>query len=208
MLKNKIPAWKRAIDVGCVVATLPITVPIAVGVSSYIKLVSKGPVLFKQERIGLDCKPFTCYKFRSMHANADVNNHATHVTDLIKSDKPMSKIDKQDSRLIPGAKLIRAIGLDELPQLLNVLKGDMSIVGPRPCVPYEFEQYESWHKERFNTLPGITGLWQVSGKNKTTFKKMIELDIEYIKQLNLITDLKIIVNTIPVLLSQTMENKQ
>lgn len=208
ILKNKIPLWKRIIDIGCVFVTLPVTVPIALIISIYIKLVSKGPVLFRQERVGLDCNLFTCYKFRSMHLNSDVKNHADHVSYLIKSNNPMSKIDNDDPRLIIGAKLIRSIGLDELPQLWNVLKGDMSIVGPRPCVKYEFDQYEPWQKERFKTLPGITGLWQVSGKNKTTFKKMIELDIEYVQNLNFFDDLKIIANTIPFLLAQAIESKQ
>lgn len=208
MLKYKTPVWKRAIDVGCVIVTLPITIPLAIGMSLYIKLVSKGPILFKQERIGLNCEPFVCYKFRSMYVDADIKNHVFHINGLIKSDKPMIKIDKKDNRLIPGAKLIRSIGLDELPQLWNVLKGDMSIVGPRPCIRYEFDQYEGWQKERFKTLPGITGLWQVSGKNKTTFKKMIELDIQYVKNLNFLTDLKIIINTIPALFSQALESKQ
>lgn len=208
MLFKKIPVWKRAIDVCCVGITLPITIPLAIIVACYVKLVSKGPVLFKQERIGLNCKSFTCYKFRSMHTNTNSVNHFTHINGLIKSDKPMTKIDKNDSRLIYGAKLIRTLGLDELPQLWNVLKGDMSIVGPRPCIPYEFNHYESWQKERFKTLPGITGLWQVSGKNKTTFRKMIELDIEYVKNLNFLTDLKIIANTIPAIFSQVLEIKQ
>jgi len=195
------PKWKRFVDVACVIVSLPITMPLSLGIAAYIKFVSKGPVLFKQKRIGLGCKPFVCYKFRSMHVDADEKNHERHVSQLIVSNKPMEKIEN-DPRLITGAKFLRKYGLDELPQLWNVLKGDMSIVGPRPCVLYEFDKFESWQKERFNSLPGITGLWQVSGKNKTSFKKMVELDIEYGKNPNIITDLRIIINTIPSILFQ------
>lgn len=195
------PKWKRFVDVACVITSLPITMPLALGIATYIKFVSKGPVLFKQKRIGLGCNPFVCYKFRSMHVDADEKNHERHVSQLIVSNKPMEKIEN-DPRLITGAKFLRKYGLDELPQLWNVLKGDMSIVGPRPCVSYEFDKFESWQKERFNSLPGITGLWQVSGKNKTSFKKMVELDIEYGKNPNIITDLRIIINTIPSILFQ------
>jgi lipopolysaccharide/colanic/teichoic acid biosynthesis glycosyltransferase len=107
-----------------------------------------------------------------------------------------------DSRIIPLGKVIRAAGLDELPQLLNVLNCEMSLVGPRPCLPYEAEQYLPWQRERFNAAPGLTGLWQVNGKNRTTFTRMMELDIEYTRKKSLWLDLKIIVLTVPALLVQ------
>ena len=115
----------------------------------------------------------------------------------------MVKMDATgDSRIIPLGKLLRSSGLDELPQLINVLKGEMSLVGPRPCLPYEAEKYLPWQQERFNAAPGLTGLWQVSGKNRTTFTRMMQLDIEYAQNKSLWLDLKIIFKTIPALLVQ------
>ena len=205
--KREVPVWKRAIDIGFVIVTLPVTIPIAAIVASYIKLTSDGPVLFKQERVGLGCKTFTCYKFRSMHVNAETTSHQSHIKNLMELNVPMVKIDnKGDSRLIPGAKFLRSTGLDELPQLWNVLKGDMSIVGPRPCIPYEFKQFKTWHKERFNTLPGITGLWQVNGKNRTTFQRMMELDVEYTRNCSPLMDIRIMINTIPAIVKQVVYN--
>jgi lipopolysaccharide/colanic/teichoic acid biosynthesis glycosyltransferase len=120
----------------------------------------------------------------------------------------MTKLDSRDSRLIPGGWLIRALGLDELPQILNVLKGDMSIVGPRPCLPYEFDNYSPRHRERFNAVPGLTGLWQVSGKNRTTFEEMIRLDIAYSNETSLWLDLRIILMTVPALFLQVGDTRK
>ena len=115
----------------------------------------------------------------------------------------MKKMDVHgDPRMIPGGRLLRVSGLDELPQIINVLQGDMSLVGPRPCIPYEYEKYLPWQRERFDTLPGLTGLWQVSGKNRTTFIEMMHLDIEYVRNKTLWLDLKIIAKTIPALIVQ------
>jgi exopolysaccharide production protein ExoY len=119
---------------------------------------------------------------------------------------PMTKMDvKGDPRIIPFGSILRSSGLDELPQLINVLKGEMSLVGPRPCTEYEFEQFQPWHKQRFRALPGLTGLWQVSGKNKTTFNEMINLDIYYANHATFWFDLKIMCKTIPVLFGQVKE---
>jgi len=119
------------------------------------------------------------------------------------SDAPMIKLDSSgDSRIIPLGKILRASGLDELPQLFNVLSGEMSLIGPRPCLPYEAEQYLPWQRERFNAAPGLTGLWQVSGKNRTTFTRMIQLDIEYARNKSFWLDVKIIFKTVPALLVQ------
>ena len=121
----------------------------------------------------------------------------------------MTKLDANgDSRIIPFGKFLRASGLDELPQLINVLRGEMSLVGPRPCVAYEAEKYLPWQRERFNAAPGLTGLWQVSGKNRTTFTRMMELDIEYTRRKNLWLDLKIIFMTVPALLVQMRDMKR
>lgn len=205
LAKMKLPIWKRTMDLLLIVATAPITIPISLIICLYIRLVSSGSVLFKQERIGVGCEPFMCYKFRSMYENATTLLHQSHLHDVIENGKSMKKIDQTDPRLIPGAKWLRASGLDELPQLINVLKGEMSIVGPRPCLEYEFQFYKKSGHKRFEVLPGLTGLWQVSGKNNTTFKKMVMLDIFYAKRHSLLMDLKIILSTFPLLLSQLLK---
>jgi lipopolysaccharide/colanic/teichoic acid biosynthesis glycosyltransferase len=141
-----------------------------------------------------------------MAVNAETNSHRQHAQDLIKSKTPMIKLDAhKDPRLIPFGSVLRACGLDELPQLLNVLRGEMSIVGPRPCIPYECEAYEPWHWARFDALPGLTGLWQVSGKNRTTFDQMVKLDIEYTQRRSFCLDVAIIFKTVPALWRQYCE---
>jgi lipopolysaccharide/colanic/teichoic acid biosynthesis glycosyltransferase len=120
----------------------------------------------------------------------------------------MTKLDAiKDSRIIPLGGILRATGLDELPQLINVLRGEMSIVGPRPCVGYEYEMYEPWQKRRFDAVPGLTGLWQVSGKNRTTFNQMINLDIEYSERATLWLDVKIMLKTVPALVVQCCDQR-
>jgi lipopolysaccharide/colanic/teichoic acid biosynthesis glycosyltransferase len=143
------------------------------------------------------------YKFRTMVDGVDTSAHEKHVSNLIEGNSPMTKLDARgDKRLIPVGRLLRAGGLDELPQLVNVLRGEMSIVGPRPCLPSEYALYLPWQRERFLGLPGLTGLWQVSGKNRTTFNEMIELDIQYVRKQSLLLDLKIMLKTIPLLLAE------
>jgi exopolysaccharide production protein ExoY len=204
-----LPAWKRALDVGLILLALPILIPVVLAICGMICFVSKGPILYKQDRVGRGGRKFLCYKFRTMHVGADSASHQGHLQQLIHSDAPMTKMDARgDKRIIPGGVLLRATGLDELPQLINVLKGEMSIVGPRPCLPYEAEHYLPWQRGRFNATPGLTGLWQVSGKNKTTFTEMIRLDIEYSRRTNPWLDLEIIFKTIPVLVLQALETSQ
>jgi len=143
-----------------------------------------------------------------MKVGADNGVHKNYLKELIRSETPMTKMDSRgDSRLIPLGALLRATGLDELPQLFNVLRGEMSIVGPRPCIPYECEDYSPWQMGRFDTLPGLTGLWQVNGKNKTTFNEMINHDITYARNKSLWLDIKIIAKTIPALLVQVRESR-
>jgi len=198
--------WKRTLDVLCILAAAPLVLPLCFLIGLAIKLVSPGPVLFKQERVGLRGRRFTCFKFRSMTVNAETTVHQGHLVSLMKSDRPMVKLDaKGDLRVIPGGIWLRSLGLDELPQLLNVFLGDMSLVGPRPCVPYEYSQYTSRHRRRLETLPGLTGLWQVKGKNRTTFEEMINLDIHYVEHKSLLLDLSIIARTIPAILIQVVE---
>lgn len=203
-----IPAWKRRLDMVVVLITLPVWLPIAVFIAVVIRLVSVGPVLFKQERIGYRGERFMCLKFRTMRVGADTAVHQGHLKQLMEANVPMVKMDSSgDRRIIPFGRLLRASGLDELPQLINVLRGEMSLVGPRPCLPYEYENYLPWQKERFTTLPGLTGLWQVSGKNKTTFVEMIQLDIKYARNKTVWLDLIIMLRTIPALAVQVVETR-
>lgn len=200
------PVWKRFLDVGCLLLALPTLLPLMLGLAALIKLVSPGPVFFRQERIGFMGRRFKILKFRTMKVNAEVGTHQNHLKDLINSNTPMTKMDaKGDPRIIPFGSILRSSGLDELPQLINVLRGEMSLVGPRPCTEYEFEQFQPWHKQRFRALPGLTGLWQVSGKNKTTFNEMINLDIYYANHASFLFDLKIMTRTFPVLFGQVRE---
>jgi len=202
------PFWKRVLDCFSVVVLSPFLLVVAGTVALYIKLSSRGPVLFKQERVGVGGNRFLCMKFRTMKVGADHRAHKDYFRQLMRKETPMTKMDLGgDERLIPFGAVLRATGLDELPQLINVCRGEMSIVGPRPCLPYEYEEYSNWARRRFEALPGLTGLWQVSGKNRTTFNEMIQLDIWYAEHRSLWLDLKIIVRTIPALVVQVMETR-
>jgi exopolysaccharide production protein ExoY len=204
-----LPFWKRPLDIGVVLLAAPAALAIFLFFWVYLKLVSPGPVFFKQERVGRGGRKFLCFKFRTMRADNNVGVHRDHLADLMKSNRPMQKLDSVgDQRILPLGRLVRATGVDELPQLINVWWGEMSVVGPRPCTPYEFDLYEPWHKERCAALPGLTGLWQVSGKNRTTFEEMILLDIKYARHPSLWQDLKIIAKTIPALLGQVQDQRK
>jgi lipopolysaccharide/colanic/teichoic acid biosynthesis glycosyltransferase len=199
----RLPRWKRAIDIIFSLAALPVLAFSTLLTATMMALVSPGPVLFRQERVGYRGRRFMCFKFRTMHVAVDSATHQEHCERLIRSNAPMVKMDARgDARLIPGGWVIRASGLDELPQIINVLRGEMSVVGPRPCVPYEYAQYLPWQRARFNAMPGLTGLWQVSGKNRTTFEEMIRLDIRYAENRSPGMDLKIMAMTIPAMLRQ------
>jgi exopolysaccharide production protein ExoY len=202
---NALPAWKRALDLGCLVFAAPALLPIMAIIAVIIRFSSAGPILFKQERIGLGGRSFMCFKFRTMAHSAETNTHQKHLENLISSDTPMKKLDSHDGRVCGIGRLLRASGLDELPQVFNIIRGEMSFVGPRPCVRYEFDKYRPEHRARFNAVPGLTGLWQVSGKNKTTFRQMVALDIAYSRNLSLWQDVSILFRTFPVLLEQTSE---
>jgi len=202
----RIPRWKRVLDIVCILIASPVLLPVMVVISVLIKLGSKGPILFQQQRIGHLGQRFTCLKFRTMVTDADTTVHEGHCARLIDSDLPMVKMDSHgDSRVVPFGRQLRATGLDELPQVINVLRGDMSLVGPRPCLPCEFDRHLDWQKERYNTLPGLTGLWQVSGKNTTTFNQMIRFDLEYDRTKSLWLDLTIMLRTIPAVITQVRE---
>jgi lipopolysaccharide/colanic/teichoic acid biosynthesis glycosyltransferase len=174
-------------------------------------------VFFKQVRIGKDGKPFNFYKFRTMYVNNDDSIHREFTKKLIAESKnghgelsktlinesgELQQVKKivNDPRITPIGRFLRKTSLDELPQLFNVLKGDMSLVGPRPCLPYEWEEYEAWHKRRLSVTPGCTGLWQVSGRSAVGFNDMVILDLYYIENMSPLMDLKIIFKTFPVML--------
>ncbi len=201
-------AWKRALDITCIVLLFPLWLPVMLAMSLWIKLVSPGPIIFRQQRIGHRGKRFMILKFRSMTVNADTGGHEKHFASLMKKNCPMTKLDaKGDSRVIPGFRLLRAMGLDELPQLFNVLRGEMSLVGPRPCTPFEFERYTLRQARRVEAPPGLTGYWQVNGKNKTTFTRMIALDLVYARRMSFTLDVLIMLKTAPALIGQVLENR-
>lgn len=203
-----LPTWKRIMDVGFCLAALPALLIATAAAVLVTKVVSPGPILFRQERVGYRGRRFFLYKFRTMRARSDTAVHQEYLARLLKSNAPMQKLDTHDERLIPGAWLWRASGLDELPQIINVLRGEMSLVGPRPCIPYEYDQYTPDQRTRLDSVPGLTGLWQVSGKNRTTFERMVELDIEYAQQRSLIFDLRIILKTLPALWVQVSDTRE
>lgn len=202
-LTDPLPVWKRAVDLACCCVALPILALLALMVAVLMSLVSPGPIFFRQERVGYMGRRFRLFKFRTMRVGVETSNHQAHFATLMATNAPMQKLDVTgDARLIPGGWLIRALGLDELPQIINVLRGEMSIVGPRPCIPYEFEGYTPLQKRRFRAAPGLTGLWQVSGKNQTSFARMIQLDVYYATRKCLWLDLKILFMTVPAIIGQ------
>lgn len=203
---ERMPAWKRAIDIAGSLFALAVLSPLLAGVALFIKCVSPGPVFFRQERVGFLGRTFTLWKFRTMHVNADPAVHRQYLHDLIHRETEMKKLDAgYDRRIIPFGGVIRASGIDELPQLLNVLRGEMSLIGPRPCIPYEAKEFEVWQRRRFDALPGLTGLWQVNGKNRTTFKQMMRYDIGYARRRTLPLDLLIFLKTFPAVVGQIID---
>ena len=198
-----LPKWKRLLDLFIVALLFPLWLPIMTLIALWVAVTSPGPIFYRQPRIGFKGRRFMLVKFRTMKVNAETHVHEAYLEHLIISDRPMIKLDATgDPRLIIGGKFLRATGLDELPQIFNVLKGEMSLVGPRPCTVREFERYAPEQRARVNALPGLTGLWQVNGKNRTTFREMIEMDIFYSRNISLSLDLKIIVRTLPAILGQ------
>ena len=204
-LLMRTPGWKRALDLTLIAVTCPIWLPLMLLIMAAIKISSPGPIFYRQERVGFRGRPFMIFKFRSMKVHAQTSWHELHFERLMRGGAPMMKLDAGDPRIIPWGRVLRATGLDELPQLFNVLRGEMSLVGPRPCTRLEFERYEGWARERVNALPGLTGYWQVSGKNKTTFQQMIEMDLFYAKNASVRLDLWIMVKTPAALFEQTVE---
>ena len=199
---------KRASDIFVSTVALVLLSPLWILMALLIKLDSRGPVLYRQERVGMDGRIFLFLKFRTMRAGADDREHREYQrryiegrpdTNMGDSRRPVYKLH-DDPRVTRTGRWLRRTSLDELPQLLNVLRGDMSLVGPRPPIPYEVEAYELWHRKRLDMKPGMTGLWQVSGRNRLSFDEMVRLDLFYIENWSLWLDLKIMLRTLPVLL--------
>ncbi len=194
--------YKRAFDfVLTVIGLIVLAIPFVL-IALVIKLTSKGPVFYSHTRIGKDCKPFLFYKFRTMFVGNDDASHREFVADHIQGESSNGVVKKieNDPRVTSIGKFLRRTSLDELPQLFNVLKGDMSLVGPRPCMPYELEQYQDWHRRRLSVIPGCTGLWQVAGRSAVDFNDMVILDLFYIDNMSPLFDLRIIFRTLPVML--------
>ena len=198
---------KRSSDLLIALITLIVLAPVWLLIAVLIKLDSRGPIFYKQERVGMDGRIFLFYKFRSMRTGSDDTRHREFQEKYIKGEpdsnlgdaaRPAYKI-RADERVTRLGRVLRKTSLDELPQLFNVLRGDMSVVGPRPPIPYEVESYELWHRKRLDMKPGITGLWQVSGRNRLTFDEMVRMDLYYIENWSLLVDLKIILQTLPVM---------
>jgi len=189
---------KRVIDVtGATVALLIMAVPMAL-VALAIKLESRGPVLFFQYRVGEHGLPFRFCKFRSMVVNAEAARHDLEAVN--EASGPIFKI-RQDPRMTRVGRITRRASIDELPQLFHVLSGKMSLVGPRPPLPEEVENYEPWQRERLAVRPGLTCIWQISGRSDIPFERWVELDIEYVRRRCLLLDLKILLLTLPAVLS-------
>jgi lipopolysaccharide/colanic/teichoic acid biosynthesis glycosyltransferase len=197
---------RRFVDLVFAVALIVLFSPILIAVAVAVRIDSHGPALFRQRRVGCGEREFTLYKFRSMRVDADPRGHQEYVTALIKGEssapEPAPDGGREtlykvavDNRITPAGRWIRRWSLDELPQLFNVLLGDMTLVGPRPAIPYEVAEYPSWYLQRFSVKPGLTGLWQVSGRSERTYEEMVRLDIEYTERRSLGLDLSILLRT-------------
>ncbi len=193
--------FKRILDIiGTIFIGLLIS-PFLVLISVIIKLSSRGPILFKTSVVGKYAEEFYWYKFRTMKAGNDDTVHKEHLKEIIRSNKRVEKI-KNDKRITLIGKFLRKFSLDELPQLINVLKGQMSLVGPRPCLPYEYELMDEWHKRRTAVTPGMSGLWQIAGRNRedVSFNDSLILDLWYVDNISMWLDFKIILKTVPVVI--------
>ena len=203
-----VPAWKSSLDIICILLSLPIWLPLMILLMLVTRIASPGPIFYRQKRVGLGGTHFFIWKLRTMKLSAETKTHEHYFEQLMRADCPMTKLDAHgDPRLAPFGRFLRASGLDELPQIFNVLCGEMSLVGPRPCLPNEFAHYEPWQRERVKGLPGLTGYWQVNGKNKTTFNEMIAMDLFYLKNMSISLDLKIILKTCSVIAEQLFESR-
>jgi lipopolysaccharide/colanic/teichoic acid biosynthesis glycosyltransferase len=197
---------KNVLDIVIGVVMVVVFSPVLLIIALAIKLDSPGPAIFKQKRIGKDGRPFTVWKFRSMSVNADDRPHREALQKLAQGE-PAATVDGQgffkpvdDPRVTRLGKFLRATGLDELPQVINLLRREMSVVGPRPAIPYELDMYKDWYHRRLAVRPGITGLWQVKRHDTQNFDDVMRLDLEYIDSFSIWLDLRIILLTVPMIL--------
>ena len=202
---------KRIIDIVGAVLGILLLLPVMLIIAIIIKSTSKGPILFCQDRVGLHGQIFKFYKFRSMVHNNNDLIHKQYVSKLINKELPDSGTNgnnhcsyklKNDPRITPFGKFLRSWSLDELPQFFNILKGDMSLVGPRPATLYEVKNYNAWHLQRLEIFPGLSGLWQVEGRSKMPFDEMVRLDIRYVRNWSLWLDFKILFRTFKAVMSR------
>lgn len=207
--RQVVAALRRVVDVVFALALILLLSPILIAVAVAVRLDSRGPALFRQRRVGYRETEFTLFKFRSMRVDADPRSHREYITALINGEEANRNGGREnlyklavDNRITPVGRWIRHWSLDELPQLFNVVRGDMTLVGPRPAIPYEVAEYPSWYRERFSVKPGLTGYWQVSGRSERTYEEMVRLDIEYAERRSLGLDLLILLKTPWVVLSR------
>ncbi|HZT97541.1 MAG TPA: sugar transferase [Chloroflexota bacterium] len=204
-LHKQPPAYQRVLDLAGSALLLMLFAPLFGVVALLVKVTSAGPILFRQERLGAAGRRFMCLKFRTMHANVDSAPHREYFRRYMEGQaapgEPTNLFKlRNDSRITPVGRVLRRLGLDELPQLINVTMGDMSLVGPRPPLEYEVEHYSLRHLRRLSVKPGITGLWQIRGRDVVDFETMVDMDIEYIENQSLWLDLIILFRTVPSLL--------
>jgi len=196
--------FRSVLDVTLALTMLLVLAPVLLAVALAIRIDTRGPVLFRQRRLGRGMREFTVLKFRSMKASADSKRHQDYVTSLISGEgsNDQGGLYKLavDDRITRVGRILRMTSLDELPQLWNVVRGEMSLVGPRPVIAYEVDQYPDWYLGRFSVRPGLTGLWQVSGRNERTYEEMVRLDLEYAERRTLGMDVLILLKTVWVVL--------
>jgi lipopolysaccharide/colanic/teichoic acid biosynthesis glycosyltransferase len=197
LLVRPLPAWKRLLDVTIAAIALFLLWPLFVGIAGAIKLTSPGPVFFRQQRAGLNSQPFLFYKFRTMIVGADTMK--AQLSALNEVDGPVFKI-RRDPRITRLGVVLRKTSLDELPQLWNVLRGDMSLVGPRPPECQETESYLPWQRRRLEATPGLTCIWQVSGRCQVSFNEWVRMDLRYIRSVSLAQDLSLLLKTVPAVI--------
>jgi len=198
---------KRSVDVLVSVFVIVAGFPFFLAIAIFIKLTSRGPVFFKQERIGENGRPFILLKLRTMRTDTDDSRHKEFCKQFIEGkledgEREEDQVYKivDDPRITGIGRFLRKSSLDELPQFINILRGEMTLVGPRPPLRYEYEYYDNWHKLRLKVRPGLTGLWQVSGRSSVSFQEMVMLDLYYIENWSMMMDIKIVLKTIPVML--------
>ncbi len=198
---------KRLFDLCVGLLCLIVLSPLLLVVAVMVRLTTPGPALFRQTRLSRGRRPFVLYKFRTMYDGSPNDVHQEYVRKLLTDDQPpaggrqgLYKLE-DDARITPVGRLLRRTSIDELPQLFNVIRGEMSLVGPRPALPWEAELMAPAHSQRFLVLPGLTGLWQVSGRSSVTMRQALDLDVEYVRKQSFVFDLAILLKTVPVVLS-------